>query len=117
MNSMHVIGLRGSEALAGALAERLGCGSSQLFTRHFPDGETLVRIDAEVQGCTVVFAGSLDRVDEKTLPLLSTSTTRTSASASARSRCATSSVTSCLLRALRLCGLSRVIVATASDTA
>jgi hypothetical protein len=37
---------------------------------RFPDGEALVRIDVPVKGRCVVLAGSLDRPDEKTLPLL-----------------------------------------------
>jgi ribose-phosphate pyrophosphokinase len=37
---------------------------------RFPDGESLVRLDADVTGRTVVLACSLARPDEKTLPLL-----------------------------------------------
>jgi ribose-phosphate pyrophosphokinase len=67
---MHVIALPGAGHLADSLASALGCGCSELFTRSFPDGETLVRIDAAVAGETVVLAGSLDHPDSKTLALI-----------------------------------------------
>jgi ribose-phosphate pyrophosphokinase len=55
-------------------AERLSLASdgelAQLLIHRFPDGETLVRLDADVSGRCVVLAGSLDHPDEKTLPLL-----------------------------------------------
>jgi hypothetical protein len=54
--------------------------------------------------------------EQKTLPVDPINTTRTASSAAAVSRCPNSSVTSCLDRALRLCGESRVMVATASRT-
>ena len=55
--------------------------------------------------------------EQNTLPSARITTTFTSSSASAASRCANSSVTSCRDSALRLCGESRVIVATRSATA
>jgi thymidine phosphorylase len=67
---MHVIALPGGSHLATILASALGCDYSELFTRSFPDGETLVRIDAAVEGEPVIFAGSLDRPDSKTLALI-----------------------------------------------
>lgn len=65
-----VMPLPGSEALANALATALGGEVGALACRQFPDHETLVRLDAEVRGRDVVFAASLDRPDDKTLPLL-----------------------------------------------
>jgi ribose-phosphate pyrophosphokinase len=41
-----------------------------LELHRFPDGESLVRLDADVTGRTVVLTCSLARPDEKTLPLL-----------------------------------------------
>lgn len=65
-----VMVLPGSEALAGPLAAALGGETAPLMCRQFPDRETLVRLDADVRGRTLVLACSLDRADDKTLPLL-----------------------------------------------
>lgn len=67
---MLVLALPGSDALAQALAGKLSARSSPLMVRQFPDGETLVRIDAPVAGEEVVIAGSLDQPDFKVMPLL-----------------------------------------------
>jgi len=67
---MQVIALPGASRFAAALAADLGCACSQLFTRNFPDGETLVRLESDVAGDSVIFAGSLDHPDSKTLPLV-----------------------------------------------
>lgn len=67
---MVVLALPGGAPLATALARSLRCGWSELALHHFPDGETGVRIDAEVKGCRVMLAGSLDQPDAKTLPLI-----------------------------------------------
>ncbi|RYF44130.1 MAG: ribose-phosphate pyrophosphokinase [Comamonadaceae bacterium] len=67
---MLVVALPGGEALSARLAARLRCAWSPLAVHRFPDGETLVRLDAPVSGRCVVLAGSLDQPDGKTLPLL-----------------------------------------------
>lgn len=70
MTDYLVLGFPGNEALARSLAQGLGCEYSPLFVHRFPDGETLVRIDAPVEGRHVVLACTLDHPDGKTLPLL-----------------------------------------------
>lgn len=65
-----VLSLPGSEGLAARLAGELGSGRRLVETRHFPDGEWYVRIGGEVRDCPVVIAATLDRPDEKLLPLL-----------------------------------------------
>lgn len=65
-----VVGLPDAGPLPGLLAAQLKCDRSDLALLRFPDGECLVRLDADVQGRCVVFAGSLDHPDGKTLPLL-----------------------------------------------
>jgi ribose-phosphate pyrophosphokinase len=67
---MLVLALPGAGALAARLARLLRCDWSALALHRFPDGETLVRIDAAVAGRCVVLAGCLDQPDGKTLPLL-----------------------------------------------
>jgi len=65
-----VLGLPGAGTLPARLAAQLRCEWSELALHRFPDGECLVRIDAQVEGRCVVFAGSLDQPDGKTLPLV-----------------------------------------------
>lgn len=67
---MLVLALPGAADLAAGLASRLRCEHAELQLHQFPDGETGVRIDAPVQDRCVVLAGSLDRPDGKTLPLI-----------------------------------------------
>jgi len=67
---MLIVALPGAAQLAARLARLLRCDWSELWLHRFPDGETLVRIDAPVKGRCVVLAGSLHRPDDKTLPLL-----------------------------------------------
>ncbi|MDP3797876.1 MAG: ribose-phosphate pyrophosphokinase [Polaromonas sp.] len=67
---MLIVALPDEARLAGRLARLLRCDWSALRQHRFPDGETLVRIDAPVQGRCVVLAGSLNQPDGKTLPLL-----------------------------------------------
>lgn len=67
---MVVISLPGHEALGQDLAARLGAAHSPLHVRQFPDGETLVRLDAPVEGRRVILACSLARPDAVTLPLV-----------------------------------------------
>lgn len=67
---MLVVALPGCAQLAARLARSLRCGWSELALHNFPDGETGVRIDAAVEGCCVILAGSLNQPDAKTLPLI-----------------------------------------------
>jgi ribose-phosphate pyrophosphokinase len=67
---MLVVSLPGASSLGATLARALGCDHSALAVHRFPDGESLPRIDVPVAGRSIVFAGSLDRPDTKTLPLL-----------------------------------------------
>ena len=59
----------GNEALAAKLRAAMGASELQLETRHFPDGESYVRIAGECGG-EVAIVCSLDHPDEKTVPLL-----------------------------------------------
>ncbi|MDP3169120.1 MAG: ribose-phosphate diphosphokinase, partial [Polaromonas sp.] len=67
---MLVLALPGGEQLAAGLASSLRCDCANLQLHQFPDGETGVRIDAQVKGRCVVLAGSLNQPDGKTLPLI-----------------------------------------------
>jgi ribose-phosphate pyrophosphokinase len=63
------IPMPGNQPLAIALAQLLGGSVDVPETRHFPDGETYIRINAEVESEECVIVGSLDRPDDKFLPL------------------------------------------------
>ena len=62
--------LPGNEDLASRLCSHLVGDLGLLETRRFPDGETYIRLLADVRGRSIVFVCTLDRPDEKTLSLL-----------------------------------------------
>ena len=55
--------------LARAVAQRLGMRMGRLQWRSFPDGESLVAIEEDLDGCDVVIFASLRAPDSKALPL------------------------------------------------
>ncbi len=59
----------GNAALAARLAKLLGWESGAITVRSFPDGESYLRLLTAVQGREVVFVCTLDRPDDKLLPL------------------------------------------------
>ncbi len=65
-----LLALPGNDALAGALARELAWPLGSLASRHFPDGETYMRIESECEERSVALVCTLDRPDEKMLPLL-----------------------------------------------
>lgn len=62
--------LRSDEALAQSLCESLGLEEGRLDMRHFPDGESYLRILNEVKHCNVVVLADLYQPDHRVLPLL-----------------------------------------------
>ncbi len=64
-----VFALPGNEALALNLCRRLQAEPGQLQVRRFPDGESYVRYANELSGRDVILVCTLDRPDEKVLPL------------------------------------------------
>lgn len=62
--------LPGNERLASLLGPQIGAETGKAVVRHFPDGETYWRYDTPVAGRSVALLCTLDRPDEKTLPLL-----------------------------------------------
>jgi ribose-phosphate pyrophosphokinase len=65
-----VLALPGNDALAARLTLELGARRGQLDVRRFPDGESYVRIRGAIAGRQAVIAATLDRPDEKLLPLM-----------------------------------------------
>jgi len=64
-----VLPLPGNAELATRLAARLDVELGALHHRRFPDGETYLRIDSPVDGREVVLVCTLDRPDDKVVPL------------------------------------------------
>jgi len=65
-----LIPLPGNDAISAALARQMGAGVSVPEIRHFPDGETYLRLDLDLHGRSVALVCTLDRPDAKLLPLL-----------------------------------------------
>ena len=64
-----LLAMPGNEHMAGALAAALAADRCPVTVRHFPDGESYVRIDGDVAGREVIIVCTLDRPDEKLVPL------------------------------------------------
>ena len=62
--------LAGNETIGRSLAEMLGTERRDFEIRQFPDAETYVRILSNVEDRSVVLVCTLDRPNEKILPLL-----------------------------------------------
>ncbi|MBI2770386.1 MAG: ribose-phosphate pyrophosphokinase [Burkholderiales bacterium] len=64
-----VISMPGNEVLADQLAVALKLDRVAATVRHFPDGESHVRVESAVQGRHALIVCTLDRPDAKLLPL------------------------------------------------
>lgn len=73
--SILIVPLPGNESTAAALAAMLGADTGRVETRAFPDGETYLRLLDDPAGRDVVMVCTLDRPNEKLLPLLFAATT------------------------------------------
>lgn len=65
-----ILPMPGNEALAAALATALEGDLGEIEQRQFPDGETYLRVHAEVAGRSVVVACTMNEPNGKSLPLL-----------------------------------------------
>lgn len=68
--SVIVLPMPGNEALAQSISRQGGFEIGQIETRRFPDGETYLRHLAPLKGRSVILVCTLDRPDDKLLPLL-----------------------------------------------
>lgn len=64
------IAMPGNDAAARALAQTLGAAIGQLELRAFPDGESYLRFATELSARTLAIVCTLDRPNDKILPLL-----------------------------------------------
>lgn len=60
----------GNEAIANALSHSLSIPQGEFTLRHFPDGESYLRIESSVENKDVILVATLERPDDKLLPLL-----------------------------------------------
>ena len=65
-----VIAMPGNEPLADALAEQLALERIAATVRRFPDGESHVHVEGPMEGRDALIACTLDRPDDKLVPLL-----------------------------------------------
>ena len=64
-----VFALPGNETLAKSIADKLRAEAGQTEIRHFPDGESYVRVVSNVTGKEVIVVATLHHPDDKLLPL------------------------------------------------
>ncbi len=65
-----VLAMPGNETMAAAIARELGCNVADAAMHRFPDGETSLRIHAELDGRDVAVVCTLDYPDDKLASLL-----------------------------------------------
>ena len=65
-----IIPVSGSGPLAGKLAAAIDGELGEVETRRFPDGEVYLRFKTDPRNRPVVVVGTLDRPDDKVLPLI-----------------------------------------------
>lgn len=65
-----LLALPGNDEQTRLLADRIGADIGSLTVRRFPDGESYVRIETSIKEREVIAVCTLDRPDDKILPLL-----------------------------------------------
>lgn len=70
MKQPLLVALCKNDPLAAPLARAIGAEMARIEVRRFPDSETYLRYDTSPEGRTVVILCSLDRPDDKFLPVL-----------------------------------------------
>ena len=68
--TMLVVGMPGNELFATSLANHLGADYVTVAEHRFPDEEVLVRFPRKIENLDIVLVCTLDRPDNKILPLL-----------------------------------------------
>ena len=69
MNNCVLFTMPGNEALANSLIKLLHAEPGEAIIRHFPDGETYVKVSSNVQEKEAIIVCSLHQPDDKILPL------------------------------------------------
>jgi ribose-phosphate pyrophosphokinase len=69
MSKLLLMPMPGNEEMTSRLGAILGADIGFLETRRFPDGEAYLRLKTDVSGRSLAFICTLDRPDEKFLPL------------------------------------------------
>lgn len=66
---MILFAMPGNEKLTSALSSRLQIDIGSVIIRKFPDGESYIRFHSDVKNKKVIIVSTLDKPDEKLLPL------------------------------------------------
>ncbi len=69
MNSL-VFFLYGASSLKKIMEENYTCESGDITIRQFPDDETYIKFNSDVKGRSIIIVSTLDRPNQKLLPLL-----------------------------------------------
>jgi len=69
MNTL-MLALPGSDAFAGRLSELTGIPLGRVESHRFPDGEAYLRVESDCRDRSLVLVCTLDRPDDKLLPLI-----------------------------------------------
>lgn len=64
-----VFALPGNEQLAKSIADELKCEQGKFLFHYFPDEESYIRLESDVNGKEAIIVCTLDRPDKKFLPL------------------------------------------------
>lgn len=70
MNNAMIFSFPGNQQLAHDLAKKMSIEEGRLTLKHFPDGESYVRIDSMVKDKIVILYCTLHHPDKKILPLM-----------------------------------------------
>src|SRR5262245_48821899 len=70
MTAPLLMAMPGNEAMTRRLAATLAAAIGEIELRAFPDGETYLRFVSNLSNCTLILVCTLDRPNEKILPLL-----------------------------------------------
>ena len=70
MKNCTLFSLPGNEQLASLLVNKLAIEMGSLEIRNFPDGESYIRIDSDLQNKIVILIAGLEHPNDKILPLM-----------------------------------------------
>lgn len=70
MKNCLIFSAAGNTSLVTLLANKLKVAMGLLEMRHFPDGETYLRIDTDVTNKNILLVGEIDHPNDKLLPLM-----------------------------------------------
>ena len=70
MTAALIVAMQGNQAMTKTLGRAIGADIAEIELHAFPDGETYLRFASDLSGLALVIVCTLDRPNEKILPLL-----------------------------------------------